>query len=119
MTNQPIVVWAEITVKNLEAGVEFYDSVFGWTSTIDRSGPRPMAVLNGSMKTVGADLVEGTSGGESVIHLALPDALEAGVSRLEAAGGTLESPVVEIPPGRYVVARDPDGNKIGLFEAKR
>lgn len=118
MTTQPIVVWTEIAVKNLEAGVEFYDSVFGWTSKIDRSGPMPMAVLNGSMETVGADLVEGTGGGESVIHFALPDALEAGVARLELAGGAVQGPVVEIPFGRFVIARDPDGNKIGLFEPK-
>lgn len=116
MTTQPIVVWTEISVKNLEAGVQFYDSVFGWTSEIDRSGPMPMAVLNGTMDTVGCDLVEGSVGSESVIHLALPDTLEAGVARLEAAGGTVESPVITIPYGRYVIARDPDGNKIGLFE---
>lgn len=119
MTNQPIVVWAEISVKDLEASAKFYDAVFGWTTQIDRSGPMPMAILNGTTEGVGADLVEGAGGGETIVHLGLPDALEAAVARLEAAGGTVLSPEIAIPYGRYVVAHDLDGNKIGLFEPKR
>lgn len=118
MTTQPIVVWAEIPVKNLEAGVKFYDAVFGFSTTIDRSGPMPTANLNDNVQTVGANLYEGEAAPGNIIHFGLADGLEAGIARLEAAGGTVTSPAIEIPVGRFVHALDPDGNKIGLFEAK-
>lgn len=119
MTTQPIVVWAEIPVKSLEAGVEFYDTVFGYTTSIDRNGPVPTANLNNNTSSVGANLFEGEAAVGNVIHFAVPDTLEAAIARLEAAGGTVLSPQIAIPPGRFVHASDPDGNRIGLFEARK
>ena len=120
MTDQPIVVWSEIPVTDLENSVAFYSEVFGYKMTIDSSGPNPIAVLGSAMNTVGGHLYPGTPApdGGSTLHLALPDTLEAGMDRCTKAGGQVVSPPVTIPPGRYSYAKDLDGNSIGLFEAK-
>ena len=87
--------------------------------TVDDTGPNPMSVLGGSMETAGGHLYPGTpseQGQGPTIHLALPDALEAGMDRTRAAGGTVLSDAITIPPGRFAYIQDPDGNSIGLFE---
>lgn len=116
MTDQPLVAWLEIPVRDLAAGAAFYDAVFGYSTIVNRSGPRPSAVLNSMDRTGGAMLVEDTPGGGPVIHLALADTVEDGMARLEAAGGKVTSPVIEIPAGRFAYATDPDGNRLGLYQ---
>lgn len=119
MTDRTIMVWGEIPVTNMEKAVAFYNKVFGYDMTIDTSGPNPMATLGGLMNTAGAHLYPGTPApdGGNTIHLGLTDTLEAGIERCLAAGGEVVSPPIQIPPGRFVYAKDPDGNSIGLFEA--
>jgi catechol 2,3-dioxygenase-like lactoylglutathione lyase family enzyme len=47
------------------------------------------------------------------------DDLAAKVAEMTAAGITFRSAVVAGPGGRQVIADDPDGNPIELFEARR
>ena len=119
MSDRTIMVWGEIPVTDMDKAVAFYNTVFGYQSVIDTSGPNPMAVLGGLENTAGAHLYPGTPApdGGNTIHLGLPDSLEAGMARCTAAGGTVVSPPIQIPPGRFAYAKDPDGNSIGLFEA--
>ena len=37
------------------------------------------------------------------------------MQRVTENGGTVVSPVIEIPAGRFAYCLDPDGNSIGLF----
>ena len=119
MADRAIIVWGEIPVTDMEKAVAFYNSVFGYDMTIDNSGPNPMAVLGGLMNTAGAHLYPGTPApdGGNTVHLGLPDDLDSGIARCKAAGGSVESPPITIPAGRFVYAKDLDGNSIGLFEA--
>ena len=119
MQDRTIMSWGEIPVRDLDAASAFYSKVFGYEMVMDNTGPNPMAVLGGAMVSGGAHLYPGTPApdGGSTIHLALEDALEAGIERLKEAGGEVVSPVVTIPAGRFVYAKDLDGNSIGLFEA--
>lgn len=118
MTQQTIMAWGEIPVTDMEKAVAFYNEVFGWEMEIVQQGPNPMAILGNVMQAGGAHLYPGkpAADGGSTIHLTLPDTLEAGVARCQAAGGAVVSPPVEIPEGRFVYAKDLDGNSIGLFE---
>lgn len=116
MTTQPTVVWTEIPVSNLENAIAFYDDVFGYRTEIDRSNPSAAVVLNGSGDRVGASLFEGEAARGNVIHLAVPDTCEAAAKRLSAHGGTVLGDAVQIPPGRFIMALDPDGNQLGLFQ---
>ena len=120
MTDRPIIAWCEIPVTDMEKSVAFYNDVFGYEMTIDNSGPSPMALLGGSMNEAGGHLYPGepAPNGGSTVHIALPDGLEAGIARCEAAGGQVLSPVIPVPGGgRFVYAKDLDGNSIGLSEA--
>jgi predicted enzyme related to lactoylglutathione lyase len=114
---QAITVWAEIPVTDMNRSVAFYNSVFGYDMTIDESGPNPMAILGGQMDTVGGHLYPGKPSGDGpTIHIALPDGLEQASDRCRASGGEVLGDPISLPVGRFVYARDPDGNSLGLFE---
>lgn len=119
MTDRPIVVWSEIPVTDIDKSVGFYNDVFGYEMKVDNSGPNPMAILGGSMDEAGGHLYPGKPApdGGNTIHLALPDGLEAGVARCKSAGSTVLSDPIPLPAGRFVYAKDLDGNSIGLFES--
>ena len=115
------VVWAEIFVKDLAKAVDFYNATFDYGMSITTDmGPQPMAIFPSSESPSGvsANLTQGTPGGNSVIHLLVPDTLEAATERARAAGGHVDDEVVDIPPGRFSFATDPDGNRIGLFQPR-
>lgn len=122
MSNQPqnAVAWSEIPVTDMKNAVAFYNAVFGYTLTIDESGPNPMAIYpDNSTMGVGGHLYPGkpsSDGQGPTIHLAIPDKIEAAIERVKEAGGAVRSPIVTIPPGRFAYIQDPDGNSIGLFE---
>ncbi len=121
MTQSTVLVWAEIPVGNLPRAMAFYREVFGFDIRLDESGPAPQAILGVGPGGVGAHLFEGApapEGSGPLLHLAVPDSLEAAIARCESAGGSVTSPPVTIPPGRFVYARDADGNILGLFEAR-
>ncbi|MBV7408075.1 VOC family protein [Maritimibacter sp. DP1N21-5] len=116
MTSQPIVVWAEIPAKDLDASIRFYDSVFGYKTEIDSSAP--FAVLNGMGDGVGANLFQSDDAGKrgNIIHFAVTGTAEQAGDRVRAEGGDVIGEVVEIPAGRFLMALDIDGNQIGLFQ---
>ncbi|MFT4715670.1 MAG: putative enzyme related to lactoylglutathione lyase [Paracoccaceae bacterium] len=122
MSTQPqhAVAWSEIPVTDMKNAVAFYNEVFGYTLTIDESGPNPMAMYpdNNAMGVCG-HLYPGkpaTDGQGPTVHLAIPDKIEAAMERVKAAGGAVRSPIVTIPPGRFAYIQDLDGNSIALFE---
>lgn len=114
------LVWVEIPVTNMEKSVVFYSAVFGFTLTIDNSGPNPMAMFpDKDTMGAGGHLYPGKparDGQGPTPHLAIPGALEDAMERCTAAGGTVNSPIITIPPGRFAYMQDLDGNSIGLFE---
>ncbi|MEC7763502.1 MAG: VOC family protein [Pseudomonadota bacterium] len=116
MITQPIVVWAEIPVKDLNTSISFYDTVFGYQTEIDSSAP--FAVLNGATGGVGANLFQSDAAGKrgNVIHFAVDGTCEAAADRVSAAGGEVLGEAIEIPAGRFIMALDLDGNQIGLFQ---
>lgn len=117
--SQPITVWSEIPVTDLDRSVAFYSKVFGYKIEIDNTGPNPMATLGSGEGVVGGHLYPGKPAAEGqgpTVHLALPDALEAAIDRCREAGGEVLTGPISIPPGRFAYARDLDGNSIGLFE---
>jgi hypothetical protein len=119
MTTHPTVVWTEIPVADLARAEAFYSTVFGWKMQHDATGPNPIVNFTDDMSGIGGHLYPGTpanAGNGPTLHLAVPDRLEDGIARCTKAGGTVISPAISIPPGRFAYALDPDGNSIGLFE---
>ena len=126
MSTKPInaVVWAEIPVTDLPKAMKFYAALTGQALTLDETGPNPLAnfAVEDMNFGVAGHLYPGrpaSDGQGPTIHLYIPDSVEAASHRCIAAGGKVLSPVIEIPPGRFAYAQDPDGNSIGLFEPKR
>jgi predicted enzyme related to lactoylglutathione lyase len=113
--------WFEIPVRDIDAAMKFYADVFQMDLSVDTSGPNPMVVFPTAVSGQGVSghLYPGTpSENGPTIHLAVPDTLTAARDRVEAAGGAVISPDIEIPPGKFCYAKDIDGNSIGLFELK-
>ena len=113
------IVWTEIPVTDLEAARTFYNTVLSTEMKDMDMGPDKTLVFpyDGENGVAGHLYVgkPATAGSGPTIHLALPDAVEEGMKRVEAAGGKVVSPVIEIPAGRFAYCTDPDGNSIGLF----
>ena len=119
-TPQHALVWAEIPVTDMDAAIRFYGSVFDWEITVRDDGPNPMADFpTAAPDGVSAHLYPGTPATGATVHLATPGTVEEARSACEAAGGTVLSGIIEIPPGRFCYALDPDGNSIGLFEGRQ
>lgn len=118
---QHSVVWSEIPVRDLDKASAFYQAATGHPLTKTEMGGQDIAILGAAKGGVGANLVVGTPaapGSGPVLHLACAGALADIIARTEGAGGQITSPVIPIPEGQFVYAQDPDGNRIGLFEAK-
>ncbi|GAB5448470.1 VOC family protein [Gymnodinialimonas sp.] len=115
---QNCACWFEIAVSDLDASMAFYGSVLQQELSIDNSGPNPMVMLpfNDNTPGIGGHLYPGKPSREgSTIHLVV-DNLDAARERIAAAGGEIESPDIQIPPGHFFYARDIDGNSLGMFK---
>ena len=115
------LVWCEIPVTDLKKAMAFYDSVFEYETKLDEMGPNAIAFLpmKDEASSTAGHLYEGkpaTDGRGPTVHLAVPGTVEEAANRCQSAGGSLVGPVIEIPPGRFQYALDPDGNSIGIFE---
>ena len=114
--------WFEIAVSDLNASMAFYGAVLEQDLSVDNTGPNPIAMLsyNDDEPGVGGHLYPGKPSREgATIHLVVRDSLDAARARILAAGGKVESPDIEIPPGTFFYARDLDGNSLGLFKSNR
>lgn len=118
MSTPKTICWFELPVSDLEAAETFYKNVFGYETRRNNDGPNPIVDL-GSSEDISGHLYPGKpaeNGNGPTIHLVLPGDLEDGIAACQKAGGKVISPAIEIPPGRFAYALDPDGNSIGLFE---
>ncbi|SFD06497.1 VOC family protein [Tropicimonas isoalkanivorans] len=116
-------VWAEIPVRDLSAGMAFYAAATGGILDRKEMGGEATAFLRTAEpgQGVSANLFVGEPGPADrgpVVFLVVEGTLEDAAARAEAAGGKILSDTVTIPPGRFVYAADPDGNRIGLFEPR-
>lgn len=119
MAQETILVWSEVPVSDMDRAVKFYNDVFGWEMTVDNSGPNPMANFGATTETIGGHIYPGKPAKEGegpTVHLAVKGKLEDAVERCWTAGGRVLGEPIQIPPGRFIYAQDPDGNSIGLFE---
>ena len=116
---QHAAVWFEIPVTDMERSKAFYGAVLQNNLTDNAEGPNLMAMFAaGDQESVSGHLYPGkpaAPGTGNTIHLAVPDPLEDALTRVGENGGTVVSPIITIPAGRFAYCLDPDGNSIGLF----
>ena len=112
-------------VDDVEEAVDFYTTQFGFTV---RSNAAPAfadvvrgnlrLLLSGPTSSAGRPMPDGRTpgpGGWNRIHFIVDD-IDAEIARLTADGVAFRNEVVKGPGGAQVLALDPSGNLIELFQ---
>ena len=120
----PDIVNVRYLVDDPAASVDFYTRHFGFTVGIsspafaDVTRGNLRILLSGPMSSAGRPMSDGerpTPGGWNRIHLIVDD-LEREVERLRGEGVPFRNEIVTGPGGAQVLAVDPSGNLIELFQ---
>lgn len=112
-------------VDDVSAAVDFYTTHFGFT--VGMNAPPAFAdatrgnlrlLISGPTSSAGRAMSDGERpgpGGWNRIHL-LTDDIDADVERLRAAGVRFRNEMVSGPGGRQILAVDPSGNLVEIFQ---
>ena len=120
----PETVNVRYLVDDVAASVDFYTGHFGFTVGIsspafaDVTRGNLRLLLSGPQSSAGRPMADGerpAAGGWNRIHLIVDD-LDAEVTRLSAEGVRFRNDVVTGPGGAQVLAIDPSGNLVELFQ---
>lgn len=115
-------------VDDVDAALAFYTEWLGFT-LVERWGP-PFAIvgkddlqlwLSGPQTSAAKPMPDGrqpTPGGWNRLVIEVAD-LETLVANLKAAGLKFRNEIIEGPGGKQILAEDPAGNPLELFEARR
>ena len=120
------IVNVRYLVDDVDACVDFYTRHFGFTVGIkspafaDVTRGNLRLLLSGPMSSAGRAMTDGERpgpGGWNRIHLIVDD-LEREVARLTEEGVRFRNEVVTGPGGAQVLAVDPSGNLVELFQPR-
>lgn len=118
------IVNVRYLVDDVAASVDFYTHHFGFTVGIsspafaDVTRGNLRLLLSGPQSSAGKPMTDGERprpGGWNRIHIIVDD-IDREVARLTAEGVPLRNEVVKGPGGAQVLAVDPAGNLIELFQ---
>ena len=112
-------------VDDVEKALDFYVTHFGFEPGMvalpafaDIKKDNLRVLLSGPKSSAGRAMADGEvprPGGWNRIHFITSD-LDGDIARLKAAGVPFRNEVVSGPGGRQVLAQDPSGNLIELFQ---
>jgi uncharacterized protein len=123
------IVHFEIPYTDKAAQQKFYEGIFGWkmmdwtmpdgsvhvgihTTAIDEKTRLPLkpGAINGM-------LVKHGGANAAPVVTAHVASIDERVKQIEAAGGSVAMPKVEVPGmGWYIYVKDPEGNVVGMWE---
>ena len=113
--------WFEIPVRDLDRAQAFYETLLATTLRRETIGASQLAVFVCDEHGVGGCLMAGdtapapsTSG--TLVYLNATPSLAAVLARVEAAGGRIATPKVQLPGdmGCFAHITDSEGNRVGL-----
>jgi predicted enzyme related to lactoylglutathione lyase len=112
--------WIELQTTDMAAGRKFYASLFGW-ETSEMPGPQPyvMATRGGNNvagMTVLADEAKKMGAPPSWLSYVAVDDAAASAKKLASLGGKVLMGPMEMGPGKMVVAQDPTGGVLALWQ---
>jgi len=106
--------YVEFPASNLPATRVFFAQVFGWE--FEDYGPDYVAFSSAGLEGgfYRSDQVASTDTGSALVVF-YSDALEATLSKVEAAGGRVIKPVFSFPGGRRFHFAEPSGNELAVW----
>jgi uncharacterized protein len=110
------VVHFEIGCRDKAKTAEFYSALFEWTP--QEIGPATMIATGADSGIQGHISSLGHEPHNYTLFYVQVDDLEAYLKKAESLGGKTLVPPVPIPTGRFAWMADPEGNTVGLFEAR-
>lgn len=122
MTSSPLhhsLDYVELVVTDLEASRRFFAEAFGWTFNDYGPGCSGIVSPRGDGSEVGGLMLADEPrpvGGPLV--LLYSDDLDATMSDIVSAGGTILQAPYEFPGGRRLHFSDPTGNELGVWSAQ-
>lgn len=113
-TTHHTLSYIEFGVTDLAATRAFYESAFGWT--FNDYGPHYAGIRAASGDgEVGGLNPQAEPSDAGPLVLLVSDDVDASVTAVEAAGGTIVAGPYEFPGGRRFEFTDPSGNRLGVF----
>ena len=113
--------WFEIPVRDMNRAQRFYETLLARPLRREAMGPQTLAVFDSADAGVGGCLLAGEtvpapSVTGSLVYLNAHPSLDAVLARVEAAGGRITTPKVQLPGdmGFFAHVTDTEGNRIGL-----
>ena len=108
--------YIEINTSDLPGARTFYERAFGWA--FNDYGPTYSGIRAASGDgEVGGLNATGTPGPGGPLVLLYSDDLDATVTAVETAGGTITARPYEFPGGRRFEFSDPSGNVLGVWSS--
>ena len=117
--------WFEVPVRDLNRASAFYETLLATALRRETIGASELAVFVSDEHGVGGCLMTGdaapapsTSG--TLVYLNAGPSLDAVLARVEAAGGRISTPKVQLPGdmGCFALITDTEGNRVGLHALK-
>lgn len=103
--------YIELTVRDVAAAKQFYTAAFGWA--FNDYGPAYAGIRGAEREQGGLSQGEPRPGGPLVVLYS--DDLEASLSAVRAAGGTIVKEPFAFPGGRRFQFTDPSGNELAVW----
>jgi predicted enzyme related to lactoylglutathione lyase len=107
--------YVELAAPDVAAAKAFYSAAFGWE--FNDYGPEYAGIrsADGSVE-VGGLTAAGEPSPQGVLVLLWSDDLDATVTSVREAGGTVTNGPYEFPGGRRFHFQDPAGNELGVYQ---